>query len=129
MGTYWDLDALRDLYLEDSWILDVVARPGIVELTADFVLLESHPLYRTPAAGEQYCYQRGTLRFAGVRSLSWEHQSEVCPAVDATGERDYGSIDTLDRSADTFTLIGDFGRMVIDAPEPSVELRSGRRGP
>ncbi|MCC2334862.1 hypothetical protein [Cellulomonas wangsupingiae] len=125
MSNYWNMEALSDLYLEDSWILDIVARPGLLEFAVEFVLRDSHPLYQPPMQGERHSYRPGALRFLDVRSLSWTHQGEISPATDATGERDYGSIDSWEQSTDTHTLIGDFGHIVVVASAPLVEYQDG----
>lgn len=121
MVDYRTIPGFESLYLEDSWVLNITARPGSIELVVELVLCESHPLYRHPSVGERYCYRRGTVRFEGVTSLYWEGQGLV-PAVDATGEQDYGSIDALTVTSDAFILEGDFGRIAITAAPPSVSL-------
>ncbi len=67
MTPYWRLGGLEDVYLEDSWVLDIVARPGTVRFDMDFVLRESHGSYHAPTPGEQYCYKRGRLLFFDVK--------------------------------------------------------------
>ena len=121
MSDYWSIPGFEGLYLEDSWVLDITARPGVLEFVADLVLRESHPRYEAPKAGEQYCHRRGVLRFEGVSSLRWEGQGSV-PAIDATGEQDYGSVDALRVADDAYTVEGDFGRIVVASAPPSVEF-------
>ena len=121
MPYYWSIPGFDGLYLEDSWVLDITARPGVLELVVDLVLRESHPSYEAPKAGEQYCHRRGVVRFEGVSSLRWEGQGSV-PAVDATGERDYGSVDALRVTDDAYMVEGDFGRIAVASPPPSVEF-------
>lgn len=121
MVDYRTIPGFENLYLEDSWVLSITARPGSLELVVELVLCDSHPSYFRPAPGEQYCYRRGTVRFAGVTSLHWEGQGLV-PAVDASGEQDYGSIDALIVAPNAFIVEGDFGRMTVAADPPSVSL-------
>jgi hypothetical protein len=56
-----------------------------------------------------------------VSSLRWERQGSV-PAVDATGEQDYGSFDFLTVTDDAYTVEGDFGRIVLASAQPPVEF-------
>ncbi|QDP94742.1 hypothetical protein FOE78_01355 [Microlunatus elymi] len=119
MADYWDLPGLAEVYFEDSWVLDVIAQPGRVGLDMDIVLRESHPDYRPPAPGEQYCYRRGRLIFAQVRSLSWQDQGAP-PATDASGDHDYGSIDEFEVEEGNFTLTGDFGTVRLTSAAPQI---------
>lgn len=48
---YWSISGLDAFYLEDSWVLRIVARPGTLDLVVDLVLRESHPSYEPPSAG------------------------------------------------------------------------------
>src|SRR6266511_1230258 len=89
MMDYSQIDGLNLFYFEDSWVLDVVARPGLLTIDLDAVLLPAHPEYVAPSPGEQYCYRRGELRLEGVADLQWIGQG-LPPARDATGEFDYG---------------------------------------
>jgi hypothetical protein len=122
MSDYWSIPGFEGLYLEDSWVLAITAWPGALEFVVDLVLRESHPSFVRPAVGEQYCHRRGVVRFEGVSSLRWEGQGAV-PATDATGERDYGSVDALRATDDASYLVeGDFGRIVVASAPPSVEF-------
>jgi hypothetical protein len=123
MSDYWNIPGFEGIYLEDSWVLDITARPGILELVVDLVLRESHPLFEPPLAGEQYCHRRGVVRFNGVSSLRWEGQG-AAPAIDATGERDHGSVDVLRATNDAYMVEGDFGHIVVASTPPSVEFLS-----
>lgn len=121
MPEYWTLAGFEALYLEDSWVLDIIARPGILEFVLDVVLRESHPSYQAPLAGAQYCYRRGVVRFERVSSLLWDAH-DVAPAVDASGERDYGSVDAFQVADESYVIEGDFGRIAVESAAPSVVL-------
>lgn len=118
---YWALPALVDYYLEDSWVLDVAAHPGELQLRLDFVLRESHPAFSRPKPGEQYCYRRGILHFREVRGLTWQGQG-IKPSRDATGELDYGSVDTLLVDDGRYVIQGSFGEIEVVSDAPAVEL-------
>jgi hypothetical protein len=112
---YSKLPALRDVYLEDSWVLDIRIDPLAVEFRIEFVLTENHPSYSSPRPGQQHCYRAGTLRFDGVRRVCWTSRGAP-PATDASGESDFGNIDSFECEEDhRYTLIGDWGHMVIEA--------------
>lgn len=105
---YWELSGLEHIYLEDSWVLQIPATPAMVRVDCDFVLTEDHADYRPPRAGEMYCYTRGALIFHNVVDLVWKQQG-VPPAGDATGELDFGGIDSLTFAEGDFSFEGDFG--------------------
>ena len=126
MNPYTDLDGLSEIVLEDSYVLDVLAKPGELVLDVDVVLTRRHPAYAAPPPSEVECFRRGSLRFVGVRSLTWEDQGSP-PATGASGETDYGHVDSFEWEDDRFLLSGDFGRLdlkaqalevVLSTPEP-----------
>ncbi len=118
---YDGLSGLSQVFLEDSWVLDVVVRPSELTLRLDVVLREEHGRYQPPRPGEQYCYSKGSLIFSDVRQVEWE-MSETRPAVDATGEIDYGNIDALEFAGDRFRLEGEFGRIAVSAAGVELQL-------
>lgn len=121
MAGYWTLPGFEGLYLEDSWVLSI--RPGEATLTleVDFVLRESHPEYRAPLSGEQYCYRRGRIRFERVTAMSWT-RGRAAPATDATGEQDLGSFDEFEVADEVYTIAGDFGTIEVVSERPTAEL-------
>jgi hypothetical protein len=116
---YHELEPIREIYLEDSWVLDVGADTAAVEFRIDFVLREQHPDYQAPKPNEQYCYRQGRLRFTSVRDVLWTRRGAP-PARDATGEVDYGNIDHLEFDGDRYWLSGDWGEMELVSSEPPV---------
>ena len=121
MKPYWQLDQLQDVYLEDSWILSINATPGRLEMVLDVVLRESHPDYRDPLPGEQYCYKRGSLVFSTVRELHWTAQGKARSTTDANGERDYGSLEVLQFDDTLWSMDGDFGEISVISMPPRIE--------
>jgi hypothetical protein len=114
MQIYTDLAILADFLLEDSFVLQITAEPREVRFSLDIVLVPSHPEYHPPEPGEHHCYRRATLTFFLVSELSWRDQT-VGPSSDASGELDYGNIDTFEWSGDSYHLTGDWGTMVVRA--------------
>jgi hypothetical protein len=88
---------LDDVNLEDTWVLGW--RHGddrfVIEVQAS--LLPEHPCWGSPKPGEWACYRRGRLVFEGVRAVAGllDQENPIPPYSDATGERDFGSIDAL----------------------------------
>jgi hypothetical protein len=118
---YTELADLKEIYLEDSWVLGIVAEPGEICFRVDFVLTERHPVYSRPKPDEQYCYRRGILVFEKVSKLVWTEQGSP-PARDATGEIDFGNIDAMTFQDDAFELEGDWGSMKLTSASVRINL-------
>lgn len=121
MRPYTDISALRHIYLEDSWVLGIDATPGRLSFRMDLVLTPEHPEYRGAAPGEQHCYRRGELSFTGVSRLQWS-AADVRPAVDASGEQDYGNIDIFEWDERAARLEGDWGQIEVSYAAVEVSL-------
>lgn len=120
--SYWDLPGFEDVYLEDSWVIDVRATMGRVAMSLDVVLRETHAAYRAPREGEQYCYRSGSIRFEAVSDLRWTGQAKQ-PAVDSDGELDLGAIDGFEAHDEVYQLSGDFGSIYVHSPQaPTLTL-------
>jgi hypothetical protein len=115
---YTDLPGLAEIVLEESYVLDIKAEPGAVTFDMEFALTPQHPAYSPPPSSEIECFRRGTLRLVGVRRLTWTEQGRP-PAVDASGEKDWGHVDSFDWDEGRFVLAGDFGS--LDAGAERVE--------
>jgi hypothetical protein len=112
--SYDEIEEFNGYFLEESYVLSINAQPGTVVFRLNFALTTRHANYFEPLPGEQFCYVNGTLIFSGVSSLTWDRQGSP-PAVDATGEVDYGNIDTFSLEASTYQLSGDWGLMRLQA--------------
>jgi hypothetical protein len=114
-------DLLQNVYLPDSWVLAVETSDESVCFVLEAALGEGHERYYSPPkAGEQHAYAR--IRWCLRGEIHWNdgpHLERL--ATDATGERDYGHIDTWLQSGDRHTLEGDWGCVVIDDPVESIE--------
>jgi hypothetical protein len=118
---YYELEEFRHLYLEDSYVLGLDEGDRSLSLRMEFVLRESHPTYRPPPADRQYCYRKGTITFANVRQKNWIEKTFAL-SRDASGEVDYGNIDTFTYEGDWSKLQGDWGEVHIQSDCPTVEL-------
>jgi hypothetical protein len=110
---YTDVVGLEHVYLEDSYILDIEAHPGTLIFKLDLVLTPEHALYTPPKPQEQYCYRRAQLRFESVKRITWDN-SGLKPATDATGEVDYGNIDSYHAEGGRHVLSGGWGTVELD---------------
>jgi hypothetical protein len=117
---YTEIPGFETFLLEESWVLEIEAHPRTLSIKLELALVPEHPDYTAPGPGA-LCHRSGMIRFGGVESLSWSHQT-LQPATDATGEIDYGHIDTFDWTPEEFRLIGDFGHITLRATDVRVEL-------
>jgi hypothetical protein len=112
MTDYTTLADLSAVYLEDSYVLQIVEEPSAVRFRLEAVLTPEHPAYHPPKPGEQYCYATGWLIFSEVEKVEWTRRSDA-HFTDATGEVDLGNIDYMRREAEGWALGGDWGDVVI----------------
>jgi len=112
-----------EIDLSESYVLGWSILPDIIEFKLEVVLCPGHPEYQAPPPSIWACYRLGCLSFNGVKSLEGLlPQSEVRPAIDATGSFDYGNIDSFTLNNNWFELEGDFGTVKFTASEFSLVL-------
>jgi hypothetical protein len=122
MRPYVEILQLRELVLEESYVLGITAIPGEVTFELDVVLAPGHAQYSPPTQGEQCCFRRGFLSFKVVTRLVWSNSGSP-PAVDASGEADYGHIDSFEWDEAGAVLDGDWGRMEVVSSSVEVTLQ------
>ncbi len=121
MTFYWNIPGFEGLYLDDSWVLSIEQSGDSLRIVIDLALSESHPEYRPPNPGEQYCYRKGSIDFEGIVALSWTGGGRP-PTVDPDGEIDFGSIDGFEQHGSKYSISGDFGDIDVDAGSATVHL-------
>ena len=92
--TYTEIDTLSHVYLEDSFVLEIVDGPGVLAFRVEAVLTPGRPRYRPAPPGEQHCYADAWLTFSDVLEVRWIRRVDVV-SYDATGESELGNIDYL----------------------------------
>ncbi len=109
---YYEISSLSHIYLEDSYVLAINEAANSLAFELEAVLTEKHSKYEKPRAGEYYCYQRASLRFSNFESLEWIER-RFFSFSDASGEIDYGNIDSFNYGEGWFLLSGDWGKVKI----------------
>jgi hypothetical protein len=117
---YYEIPTLKDIYLEDSYVLDIVESATELRLLLDMVLTESHPDYQPPPRDEQYCFRKGELVFQSIDTIRW-HRKTMRPIYDANAQIDYGNVDSLYEENGLYHLEGEWG--VIEIAAHSVVVR------
>lgn len=105
---------MRHVYLPDSWVLAVETDGStFVSFLLDAALQPEHPLfYSPPKPGEQYAYARLRWRLSG--QVHWNDGPNLDhPAIDASGEPDFGNIDSWIGMGANDCLEGEWGNVVV----------------
>jgi len=117
---YYELPKLRDLYLEDSYVLEIQQYDKYIDFFLEAVLTEEHPLYKSPLPNEQYCYKNIKLRFSNFDKAKWIEKTNVSN-IDINGEIDIGNIDCFYQSDNYFYLEGEWGKLKISGAATYIE--------
>ena len=112
---------LKNLYLEDSFVLSIDEFEGEIVFGMGFVLNENHPLYSEPSSEENYCYRKGKIKFTEPKVVRWIKRNEK-RTTDINCEVDFGNIDTFIKSDDEkYVLSGDWGKLEISPKDIIIE--------
>ena len=109
---YYGIPSLSNIYLEDSYVLSVREGEGSLVFELEAVLTENHLKYKKPQEGEVYCFRKILLCFLNVDYFEWLDRS-FAAYEDASGDFDYGNIDSFVCCGGGYKLAGDWGRVAI----------------
>jgi hypothetical protein len=113
---------LRDVYLEDSWVLRLDPAERSVAFTLEAVLTLEHVRYHRPIPGEQYCHERAVLTLTSRSPVDYQ-LSGALPSHDLSGSGDLGNIDSFRQSnSNSWELTGDWGLLTIVNPRVALTL-------
>ncbi|WP_017932181.1 hypothetical protein [Robiginitomaculum antarcticum] len=112
---------LAHVYLEDSYVLDIITTSADVSFIMEFVLCEGHEFYQSPKRDEQHCYLKGVLKFSSCSSIQ-DDRSNSHRSIDANYEEDMGNIDSFIVSEGACYLAGDWGRISVKCEDVSVNF-------
>lgn len=119
------LSELLHVDLSESYVLRWLSDGRAVVFDLDIALFPEHPRYSSPLPEEWTCYRAGQLIFNDCTSvIGLKEMTSVTPAVDASGEVDYGHIDTFEIvNQSSYALAGEFGHVLIcAASEPTLSF-------
>lgn len=119
---YFELKEFKGLYLEDSFVLNIIETAKLFSFQMEFVLTEEHPKYKAPLGNEMYYYHYGVINFIEPKQVLWKVRNQKAASIDANGECDYGNIDIFLKSEDEYFLEGDWGSVLIKCDDLEVEL-------
>jgi hypothetical protein len=118
---YYEIPGFEEVFLKDSWVMDIQDDPSGVTFFLDVVLRENHPFYEPRFPGEQYCYRRAHLKFREPSNVNWVRK-DMKPAVDTTGEIDFWNIDTFYFSGGHYYLSSEWGELDIASATPTIDF-------
>ncbi|MEM7284296.1 MAG: hypothetical protein AAF438_22060 [Pseudomonadota bacterium] len=121
MQSYAEIENLEFVYLEDSYVLEVLIRSDKIIFEMDLVLCEEHDLYSPPPENEQYCYKLGRITFPNVVEIFESTQTESMN-VGTEGAIDLGNIDQFEFEGSKFRLQGDWGSLTLISDPPNLEF-------
>jgi len=105
------IDEIKKHYsVENSYVISIDVMPYVLHLKMDFFLTTDHPEYVIPPENIWGCYRRGLLEIKEFDLIVWR-AGKIKPAYDATGEFDYGNLDTLEVIENRIQLVGDWGEI------------------
>ena len=116
-----DFDALENIYLEDSYVLNISKEKDSVVFEMEFVLTHKHSLYRPAKKNEKYCYRHGRLQFSECSMVRLQ-RSNCPPSTDANGDIDFGNVDSFVKTNEKVSLNGCWGVLEADCAKVSVEF-------
>lgn len=122
MIDYTALPGLTGVYLEDSYVLEIVEHTDHLVFRLDAVLTPEHASYRPPRPGKQYCYEFADLVLDDIVRVEWVKKS-VHHFTDASGQTDRGNIDSFVFDGSVYALQGDWGALCVASGPPRFALR------
>lgn len=119
MSKYYEWDQFKNIYLEDSFVLNIEDKDNKITFTVEAVLTEKHPHYSPPQQNEKYCYKTLKIVFNNMNSVKWFRRSGMV-FTDADHNEDHGNIDCFELLSEEYHLAGDWGEVRISSSEPEV---------
>ena len=113
--------ALSNIYLEDSYVLEIREYGCALEFEMEFVLLEKHPFYSKPHDNEMHCYREGLIRLKNCRKIEWEHRAHTQKSP--FSNNDFGNIDVFYKDQNQIRIEGDWGKVCVITDEVSLYLQ------
>jgi hypothetical protein len=120
LENYWTFFGFENVYLEDSYLLNVQINNSSIEFLVETVLTENHPLYTHPLPNEQYCYKKYKIKFPYVRDYQWINK-KMTPIHNPDGSVDYGNIDEFYLKNKKYHILGEWGELEIVSEPPILE--------
>lgn len=110
---YFNLAGFKDVFLEDSFVLEIKETSESIVFTIETILTKNHSLYEDPKPEEFYCYKKAQIQFLNLSSVDWIKKNLNFISSDANNQSDLGNIDSFYYKNKTYHLEGDWGEVEI----------------
>ena len=114
---YTEIPNFADVLLEESWVLKIAETEDSLRFEMELVLTSNNPRFVPPGPDELYCTAMGDIEFWAITDRLWVKRTNLF-SRDATGEIDFGNIDSLTFEGDTYVMFGDGGELRVQTPLP-----------
>jgi hypothetical protein len=118
---YFNFEGFENIFLEDSFVLDIKITPLILLIDVEIVLTSNHILYQKPLPNEFHCYRKAQISFSNVKSIKWTDKIKS-PNKDLSGEVDFGNIDEFFLADEIYKIFGELGDIEIVSDSPKLEI-------
>lgn len=108
-------------YLEDSYLVGIVAEGQDLRLLMLFALTLEHAAYAAPLPDEAHCFRKGYILIEQPEFIEW-HPGTPKLSCDAEGTLDLGSLELYRQGADLFRFHTEWFNTTVDARQVSLLL-------
>lgn len=120
-SNYFELKDFEAVFLEDSFVLEIIDGISSVTFLVDLILAKNHPLWMKPKKGEAYYYKKAEIFFPAKKRIDWI-EKKMISSRDLDGEIDFGNIDYFFRRDDKYYLEGNWGKVIIESSKPIIKF-------
>jgi hypothetical protein len=106
-------------YLEDSYLIGIVAEGRNLRLKMLLALTADHAAYAPPVPGEAHCFREGSILIERPKVIEW-HPGKPMLSRDAEDTLDLGSLEIYRRGPTLFRFRTDWFDATVDAPQVSL---------
>jgi hypothetical protein len=116
------MDCLVDFegaYLEDSYLMGIVAEGKNLRLKMLLALTSDHAAYARPLPGEARCFREGSILIERPKVVEW-HPGRPMLSQDAEDTLDFGSVEISRCGPTLFRFRTEWFDTTVDAPQVSL---------
>jgi len=112
------------MFISKTAVLACTETESEIVFSLDLVLTPGHERYSPAKPDEQHCYCFGKLIFGNPATVRWLRKDFGHPSVDASGQIDFGAIDSMVLEKGVYRLAGAWGEVTIKSDPPTILLSS-----
>lgn len=108
-------------YLEDSYLVGIIAEGRNLRLKMLFALTTDHPAYTPPLPGEAHCFREGSILIERPKVVEWLAGKPML-STDAEDTFDLGNVQLFRDGPTMFRFITEWFETTVDAPRISLAV-------